>query len=142
MTHAVWVDDEEIGILKRRGVSVVHNPISNLKLASGIARITDMFNAGINVCLGTDGAASNNTYNLFEEIKMTSLLQKVVTRKADALKAKDVLLMATKNGYKAYKIRGGELKKGFLADLILVERERFNYYPIYNFCCTWHWNHK
>ena len=62
---------------------------------------------------------------------MTSLLQKVVTRKADALKAKDVLLMATKNGYKAYKIRGGELKKGFLADLILVERERFNYYPIY-----------
>jgi len=82
--------------------------------------------------LGTDGAASNNTYNLFEEIKMTSLLQKVITGKADALHAKDVLLMATRNGYRAYKINGGEIKQGMLADIILIEKRRFNYCPSYD----------
>ncbi len=132
IAHAIWLDDEELRILKERGVSVAHCPVSNLKLASGIARIRDMLEIGINVCLGTDGAASNNTYNLFEEIKLTSLLQKVATGKADALHAKDVLEMATKNGYKAYKINGGELKQGKLADIILIDRDRFNYCPVYD----------
>jgi 5-methylthioadenosine/S-adenosylhomocysteine deaminase len=132
IAHGIWLDDEELKILKERRVSVVHNPISNLKLASGIARVKDMLEIGINVCLGTDGAASNNTYNLFEEIKMTSLLQKVITGKADALHAKDVLLMATRNGYRAYKINGGEIKQGMLADIILIEKRRFNYCPSYD----------
>ncbi len=132
IAHGIWLGDEELRILKERGVSVVHCPVSNLKLASGIARVKDMLEIGINVCLGTDGAASNNTYNLFEEIKLTSLLQKVVTGRADALHAKDVLEMATKNGYRAYKIDGGELRKGKLADIILLERDRFNYCPVYD----------
>ncbi len=132
IAHGIWLDDEELRILKERGVSVAHCPVSNLKLASGIARVRDMLEIGINVCLGTDGAASNNTYNLFEEIKLTSLLQKVATGKADALQAKDVLEMATKNGYKAYKIDGGELKQGKLADVILLDRDRFNYCPVYD----------
>ncbi len=132
IAHAIWLDDDELRILKERGVSVAHCPISNLKLASGIARVRDMLEIGINICLGTDGAASNNTYNLFEEIKLTSLLQKVSTGKADALHAKDVLEMATKNGYKAYGINGGELKQGRLADIILLDRDRFNYCPVYD----------
>ncbi|RLI84175.1 N-ethylammeline chlorohydrolase [Archaeoglobales archaeon] len=131
MAHAIWINDKEMEILAKKGVSVVHNPISNMKLASGIARVTDMVESGINVCLGTDGAASNNTYNLFEEIKLTSLLQKVRTGKADALHARDVVEMATRNGYKAYGLDGGELKKGRLADIILLKKS-FNYTPLYN----------
>ncbi|RLI86322.1 MAG: N-ethylammeline chlorohydrolase [Archaeoglobales archaeon] len=132
VAHAIWIDDEEMRILKDRGVSVVHCPISNLKLASGIARVKDMHDLGINVCLGTDGASSNNTYNMFEEMKMTSLLQKVITSRADALKAGDVLKMATENGYRAYGLRGGRIEEGYLADIVLIDRKRENYTPIYN----------
>ncbi len=132
IAHAVWVDDEEMRILKDRGVSVVHCPVSNLKLASGIARVKDMHDIGINVCLGTDGASSNNTYNMFEEMKLTSLLQKVVTGKADALKSEEVLRMATENGYKAYGIKGGKIERGYIADIVLIERRRHNYCPMYN----------
>ncbi len=131
IAHAIWLDDEELAILKNRGVSVAHCPVSNLKLSSGIARVTEMLRLGINVCLGTDGAASNNTYNLFEEIKLTSLLQKVKTGRADALKAREVLEMATKNGYRAYGLEGGELRQGMLADVIVIER-RFNHSPVYD----------
>ena len=132
IAHAIWLDDDEMRILKDRNVSVVHCPISNLKLASGIARVKDMHDLGINVCLGTDGASSNNTYNLFEEIKMTSLLQKVITGRADALKAKEVLKMATENGYRAYGIKGGKLEKGYLADIVLIDRKKHNYCPMYD----------
>jgi 5-methylthioadenosine/S-adenosylhomocysteine deaminase len=132
IAHAIWLDDDEMRILKDRNVSVVHCPISNLKLASGIARVKDLHDLGINVCLGTDGASSNNTYNLFEEIKMTSLLQKVITGRADALKAKDILKMATENGYRAYGIKGGKLEKGYLADIVLIDRKKHNYCPMYD----------
>jgi len=131
IAHAIWVEKDEIDILRDRNVSVVHCPISNLKLASGIAKVCDLLSAGINVCLGTDGASSNNTYNMFEEIKMTSLLQKVLTGKADALQSKDVLEMATKNGYRAYGFRGGEIREGMLADIITLDKT-FNYHPIYD----------
>jgi 5-methylthioadenosine/S-adenosylhomocysteine deaminase len=132
IAHAVWVEREEMQILKDKNVSIVHNPVSNLKLASGIAKIAEMHAMGINVCLGTDGAASNNTYNLFEEIKLASLLQKVASGRADALHAKDVLYMATRNGYKAYKLNSGELKTGMLADIALLNRKSFSYIPEYN----------
>jgi 5-methylthioadenosine/S-adenosylhomocysteine deaminase len=131
IAHGVWLDKEEMEILARRLVSVVHCPVSNLKLASGIAKIVDMHRLGINLCLGTDGAASNNTYNLFEEIKLASLLQKVQMARADALHARDVIEMATANGYKAYGINAGKIERGMLADLILLEKS-FNYTPLYN----------
>ncbi len=132
LAHVVWIDDEEMRILRDKKVSVVHCPISNLKLASGIARVKEMHDLGINVCLGTDGASSNNTYNLFEEIKMTSLLQKVTTGRADALKAKEVLRMATENGYKAYGLKGGKIERGYLADLVLIDRRKPNFCPTYD----------
>jgi len=132
LAHAVWITDDEIMLLKKREVSIVHNPVSNLKLTSGISEVYKMINIGINVCLGTDGGASNNSYNLFEEIKMTLLLQKYITCKADVLKAIDALKMATKNGYKAYKLKGGNIKKGFLADLILINKKSISLVPMYN----------
>jgi|Deesub1362A_J573_1020465.scaffolds.fasta_scaffold00099_17 5-methylthioadenosine/S-adenosylhomocysteine deaminase len=132
IAHGVWLSDEEIRILAEKRTSVVHNPVSNLKLASGIANITKMIQMGVKVCLGTDGAASNNTYNLFEEVKLASLLQKVITGRADAIKAYEVLEMATLSGYRAYKIDGGKLESGKLADLILLRKDHSNYIPAYN----------
>lgn len=132
IVHVVWVDEEEMRILRDNNVSVVHCPVSNLKLASGIAKVKEMHDLGINVCLGTDGASSNNTYNLFEEIKITSLLQKVITGRADALKAREVLKMATENGYRAYGMRGGKIEIGYLADIVLIDRRKPNYYPVYD----------
>jgi len=131
IAHAVWLDDEEIEILKKRGVSVVHNPVSNLKLVAGIARVKEMIEMEINVCLGTDGAASNNTYNMFQEMKFASLCQKIKYMRADAIKAEDVFKMATVNGYKAYSLDGGEIKEGALADIAILERSE-KFYPSYN----------
>ncbi len=131
IAHAVWLDDEEIEILKKRGISVVHNPISNLKLVSGIARIREMIERGINVCLGTDGAASNNTYNMFQEMKFASLCQKIKYMRADAVKAEDVFKMATVNGYRAYGLDGGEIREGALADIAILEKSE-KFYPAFS----------
>ncbi len=131
IAHGVWLDDEELEILKKRGVSVVYNPVSNMKLSSGIARVRDMLDAGITVALGTDGAASNNSYNFFQEMKFASLLQKVKYMRADAVKAEDVLRMATENGYAAYGIEGGKLEEGYLADIAVLSKSQ-HLYPLYN----------
>ncbi len=131
IAHAVWIDDDELEILKSRGVSVAYNPISNMKLASGIARVKEMLEIGVNVCLGTDGAASNNCYNMFQEMKFASLCQKIRYMKADAVKAYEIFEIATSNGYKAYGIDGGEIKEGFLADIAMLSKSE-KFYPTYN----------
>ncbi len=125
IAHAVWLNDQEIDILARRGVSVAHCPASNLKLASGIARVAEMVERGVNVCIGTDSAASNNTLNMLFEIRIASLLQLLRGKNVNTLK------MATENGYKAYKLKGGKLKEGYLADLIVIRRSE-SYYPMYS----------
>ena len=125
IAHAVWLNDSEIDILARNGVSVAHCPISNLKLSSGIARIAEMVDRGVNVCIGTDGAASNNTLNMLFEMRVAALLQLLRQRNLDVLK------MATENGYKAYGLKGGKITKGYLADLIVIESTE-SYYPMYN----------
>jgi len=130
--HCVWIDGSELKILKEKDVSVVHNPVSNLKLASGIARISEMIQKGIRVCIGTDGAASNNSYNMFEEMKVALLLQKLLTKRTDVMRADDVLTIATENSYTAYGFNGGLIKKGKLADLILIDRKNPTLTPIYN----------
>jgi len=132
IAHAIWLDSHEISILGKRGVSVVHNPVSNLKLAQGIAKIYEMVSNGVNVCLGTDGAASNNNYNLFEELKMASLLQKHRLENPKLLSEKEVFYSATQNGYSAYRLNGGALEKGKLADIILLNKKLPQYTPIYN----------
>lgn len=131
MAHAVWLSDREIQILKKRNVSVVNNPTSNMKLSSGIARVRDMIEHGINVALGTDGAASNNSYNMFFEMKIASLCQKIKYMRADAIRAEDVFRMATENAYSAYRVKGGRIEEGFPADIALLSKSA-SFYPVYH----------
>lgn len=120
--HCVWMDDEDIRLLAERGTVIVHNPVSNLKLASGIAPIAKMLDAGCKVALGTDGVASNNNLNLWEEIKLMPMLQKGTTLDSTVVSPAQVLRAATLTGAEALGYSDlGLLKPGYLADLILVD---------------------
>lgn len=130
--HCVWLSDGDIKILAEKGVNISHNPISNMKLASGIAPISKLISNGANVCLGTDGCASNNNLDMFEEMKFASLLQKVSTMDSTVLPAKDVIKMATINGAKALGINAGSISKGSLADLIIVDISKSHMVPCYD----------
>ncbi|HHW07996.1 MAG TPA: amidohydrolase [Clostridia bacterium] len=128
--HCVHLTEHEIEILKENHVSVAHNPESNMKLASGIARVPEMLNRGVNVALGTDGAASNNNLDLFGEMRTAALLHKVDKLDPTVVNAYQVLQMATVNGAKALGLdRVGSLKPGYKADLILVDFEKPHLYP-------------
>lgn len=131
--HCVWLSDEDIGILNRHQVTVVHNPVSNLKLASGVAEIPKLMKHSVNVALGTDGASSNNNLDLFEEIKLTGILHKGINLDPTLLPAWEVLKMATVNGAKALGYDDlGMLKEGFLADLILLDFDQPHLTPNHN----------
>ena len=136
--HAVWVTAEDMEILAEKNVTVAHNPLSNLKLASGLAPVEKMRAAGIQVALGTDGVSSNNAHDLFEEMKMASLLQKHMTADPTALPAYKALEMATVNGAKAQGRSGesGMIQVGYDADVLLVDfdnpRQTMCYDPVLN----------
>jgi len=121
--HCVWLSEKDISILAHREVNVAHCPVSNLKLAAGIAPVDRLMAAGVNVCLGTDGASSNNNLNLFEEMKTTAIVQKNSCGRPDALKAEETWRMATDNAYRAFGLDIG-LREGALADLALVDLRR------------------
>lgn len=129
--HCVYMSDDEIKTFAENNVSVAYNPQSNMKLASGIAPVTKMLDAGINVTIGTDGASSNNDLDMWDEMRTASLLQKVSTLNPCVLTAYQVLQMATVNGAKAIGKEGelGILKEGALADVILVDFEKPHLYP-------------
>ncbi len=117
--HCVWVEDGDMDILAARGVSAVHNPVSNFKLASGAARVPDMRARGVSVALGTDGMASNNSHDMFEEMKLAAMAQ----MKIGAVTAGDSLAMATGGGAEAAG-RGtetGRIEVGCYADLALLD---------------------
>ena len=122
LAHCVWLDDREIEILGKHGVGVAHNPISNMKLASGAARISDMLGKNIAVGLGTDGEKENNNLDMFEEMKSASLLAKLKAENAAELDAWDVCQMATINGARALGIddKVGSLEVGKKADIIAI----------------------
>ncbi|MDH4874204.1 amidohydrolase [Pseudomonas sp. BN515] len=122
LAHCVWVDDEEIALLARRNVGVAHNPVSNMKLASGAAPIEKMLAAGVSVGLGTDGEKENNNLDMFEEMKVSSLLAKFAGLDAAALDAWSVCRMATIGGARALGLdqQIGSLEVGKAADLIAV----------------------
>ena len=119
--HGVWPTSDEMGIIKEKDVSIAHNPSSNMKLASGIAPISEYLEKGINVGIGTDGVSSNNNLDMFSEMKLTAFLQKVNLLDPQVLPTKDTFNMATKNGAKALGINAGVLQEGKLADIILVD---------------------
>ena len=121
--HCVRLEPEDMQLLARRGVSAVHCPVSNLKLGSGMADVRAMVQAGMNVCLGTDGVASNNNLDLFEEIKLAALLAKGRALDPTALSAEAALLMATVCGARAQGRQDecGQIKIGLDADLIALD---------------------
>ena len=130
--HCVWLSDGDIEILSKKGVNVSHNPVSNMKLASGIAPVYKMLEKGVNVTLGTDGCASNNNLDLFEEMKSAALLHKVNTGNPAALPARQVLGLATVNGAKALGTETGMLKAGKKADLIIVDMKKPHLIPCFD----------
>ncbi|MGI6513353.1 MAG: amidohydrolase [Syntrophomonadales bacterium] len=120
--HCVVLDDEDIEILARRKVGVAHNPESNMKLASGAARVPDMLAAGVLVALGTDGASSNNNLDMIQEIRSCCFMHKLVRLDPRAVTAYQALEMATVNGARALGLEDvGVLYPGMKADLILVD---------------------
>ena len=132
--HCVWLTEEDRKLLAKRGVSAAHNPISNLKLASGVADVMAMVKDGMNVCLGTDGTASNNNLDLFEEIKAAALLAKEKHHDPTAVSATAALMMATVCGARAQgrDAECGMIKEGMDADLILVDFTRPHLMPCHN----------
>ncbi len=119
--HCVWLTESDMELFRRKGVSVAHNPTSNMKLASGFAPIQKMLDMGINVALGTDGASSNNNLDMFEEMHIASIIHNGHMLDATVMNADTVLKMATVNGAKVQRREGcGELKVGNKADIIAV----------------------
>jgi len=132
--HAVHVDERDIAILAAQGCHVVHCPASNMKLASGIAPVTALHAQGVNVALGSDGAASNNRLDLFAEMRFASLLAKAATGDAAALPASRVLRMATLDGAAALGLdaRTGSLEPGKEADVVAVRLADLEVLPLYD----------
>jgi 5-methylthioadenosine/S-adenosylhomocysteine deaminase len=132
--HCVWLTKHEIGIIKERGVKPVHNPVSNMKTASGVAPIPEMLEVGIPVALGTDGAASNNSLDMFTEMKFAALLNKVHKLDPTAVPAQAVLEMATIKGAIALGLQReiGSLEVGKKADIILVDLKKPHLAPLHN----------
>ncbi len=132
--HVVWPTAQEIPILAERDVGVIHNPTSNMKIASGIAPVTEMLEAGVNVGLGTDGAASNNDLDMWEEMRLAAFLQKVEQMNPEVLPAATVLAMATRGGAEAIGLGGqvGALEVGLKADLIQVAFDDVHHVPVYD----------
>ncbi len=130
--HCIWLSGGDMDILADRNVNIAHCPISNMKLASGIAPVPELLKRGANVALGTDGCASNNTLDMFEEMKTTALLHKVNSMDPTTLRAEEVLKMATLNGAKALGVPVGVLRPGMLADIIIVDMHKPHLLPVHN----------
>lgn len=131
--HCVHVTEEEIGIMKAKGLYAVTNPGSNTKLASGIAPVSDFLKAGIPVAIGTDGPASNNCLDMFREMFLVTGLAKLKQKDASAVDAMEVLKMATVNGALAMGLRDADiLAAGKLADIIMIDLMQPNMQPINN----------
>lgn len=131
--HCVHVTEEDMDVLQRRRCYVVHNPSSNMKLGSGIAPVQRMLDKGIQVCLGTDGASSNNSLNMMKEMTLASFLGKGSTMQPLALPAVQVLEMATSKGGKASGFSmTGRLEEGWAADIVLIDYDKPHLYPLNN----------
>ena len=131
--HCVWCTDDDFRIMAERDVSLVHNPTSNMKLGSGFARIVRAMELGVNVALGTDGTASNDNLDMFEEMHLASLIHKGIANDPTVLSPWDVIEMATKNGAKALG-RGdiGEIAVGRKADFCIVDLDRPHLLPAHD----------
>ncbi|MHA1975245.1 MAG: amidohydrolase [Candidatus Hodarchaeales archaeon] len=136
--HSIWLSEEDIEILKNRGVRVTHNPASNMKLGSGIAKISEMQKAGILIGLGTDGAASNNNLSMLSDMRLMAFLQKVSHLDPEVLTSYDVVRMATIDGAKILGLGNkiGSLEEGKYADIVVYDLNDVNITPASNYYST------
>ena len=132
--HVVWPAPEEFAILKNRGVGVIHNPQSNMKLAAGVSPVPRMLTDGLIVGLGTDGAASNNDLNMWEEMDTAAKLHKTFSSDPKVLPALQAFELATIRGAEALHLEKeiGSLEAGKRGDVVIVDRESLNQIPLYN----------
>jgi 5-methylthioadenosine/S-adenosylhomocysteine deaminase len=133
LVHAIWLTDDDIARIAGAGASVVHNPLSNLKLGSGICPVRKLLDAGVNVALGTDGLATSDTADLVEAIRVASLIHKTGTPDyGDWVGAAEVFRMATRGGARSGLMDGevGSLEPGKRADLILLDRDAWGFVPL------------
>ncbi|GAF78734.1 unnamed protein product, partial [marine sediment metagenome] len=132
--HSVWISEEEIKLMADAKVHVIHNPVSNMYLGSGVAKIPEMRNAGINVALGSDGPASNNNQDLIQSMKFAACLHKVNKLNPAIVTAQDVLEMATINGARSLGLERkiGSIEVGKKADLIIVDMEKPHIAPVHD----------
>ena len=130
--HCVWTTPEDWAIMAEKGISAIHNPMSNLKLGSGIAPVAALRKAGVNVALGTDGVSSNNCTDLFGDLKIAAILQNGANCDPLALLPGEALEMATANGGKALGRKTGRIQAGYDADLILVDFNALNLTPCHD----------
>jgi 5-methylthioadenosine/S-adenosylhomocysteine deaminase len=128
-SHCTWLSPKDVSIIAERRVNVAHCSISNHKLASGIAPLDQLQRAGANICLGTDGASSNNSLNLFQEMKTTAIAQKCAHSRPDLFKAEEIWRMATENAYAAFRLDLG-IRQGALADLALIDLRKPWFCPL------------
>lgn len=133
--HCVHVTDEDIAILKKHGATAVHNPASNLKLGSGVMRLTAFADAGVRVALGTDGVASNNTLNIIKEAYLAAILQKGTTGDTAKMKSADFIKLLTENGALSQgRTDCGRIAVGCRADLVMLDIDSLPMIPVYNYC--------
>jgi 5-methylthioadenosine/S-adenosylhomocysteine deaminase len=123
LAHCIWVDESELDCLGRRGACLVHNPVSNLKLGAGVAAVPEMLRRAVTVALGTDGAASNDSQDMFQTLKLAALLHSPARPGGAWVNAQTALRMATLGGAQALGLAGqvGELRVGCWADLVLLD---------------------
>ncbi|MFD0692587.1 amidohydrolase family protein [Paenibacillus sp. GCM10027628] len=133
VVHGIWLDDGELELIRDKKASVIHCPVSNMYLASGVARVPEMLRMGINVALGTDGPGSNNCQDNLEVLKFTACLHKVNELDATLLPPMDILRMATVNGAKAVGRSAdlGSLEPGKNADLVTVDMQKAHISPVH-----------
>ena len=131
--HCVHITDNDIDIMREKGVSIAHNPVSNLKLGSGVMRLPAMLEKGINVTFGTDGCASNNTLDILKEMYIAAILHKGVNLKPDIISVGDIIRMATENGALSQRRDlCGKIEAGCKADIILLDMNDINMIPLYD----------
>ncbi|MFC1467326.1 amidohydrolase family protein, partial [Verrucomicrobiota bacterium] len=130
--HGIWLNENEMDILAAREVKVVHNPCSNMKLASGTFNLPEMLKRGVHVSLGTDGDCSNNNLDMSEEMKFAALLAKSRSEDPRVCPAQTAFDLATIHGAEAFGLESGKIEKGALADCMLVDLNNYKLSPGYH----------
>ena len=129
--HSIWIEDSDIDLFAARGATPVHNPASNLRIGSGLAKVKELLAAGVYVGLGTDGAASNDGQNMFDAVRLAALIHNQAGSDFNQwVTPAQALTMATRNGARAFGLDAGMLAPGMLADIVLLRRDSAAYRPM------------